>query len=112
MRFAVKKPLLAVVSIVLLVTTLVVENVHAGPDIVTSPRLSLWVDIARVGVRTKLGPFDLAAPRLVDGRCSADGRRAVLTFASPITAARTLVLVEFLRDQPRVGSEPRRDLRG
>ena len=76
-------------------SALVLGAVGAGPDAPMSTSLTPWVDLARIGVSTTLGPFRLGAPRLAASACSEDGRHALLTFESPITSEQSLVLAEF-----------------
>lgn len=90
----------AVATIALFGITLVIENVPAGPDVMTPAAVSTWVDLARINARTNLGPFNLSVPRLADARCAPDGRRALLTFEAPITSRRTMVLLQFLATDP------------
>jgi hypothetical protein len=92
------------VTIVLFGITLLIQNIPAGPDIGTPRSLSTWLDIARISAPSTLGPFRLASPRLVEARCAPDGRRALLTFESPIIAQDTMVLMDFLATNP-VSSE-------
>ena len=77
------------------VTTVLIGAIGAGPDAPVPSGIGTWADTVRDVIDARLGPFRLGPPRLIAAACSQDGKRALLTFESPLTSEQTLVMATF-----------------
>ncbi len=74
---------------------IVVVNLRVGPDAPVSGQLAPYLERARDMARSSMGLAGLVPVRLVEARCSEDGRAAVLTFESGLASIRSYASIGF-----------------
>lgn len=89
------RPILAIMIATLALAVFASSNLRTEAGASVPASLARWLEPARDAARREAGPVGLLPARLVEARCSADGRTAVLRFESAIGAASSFATIGF-----------------